>query len=247
LPTRSPIVFRIQGELPTQLRRALNVIGSVVETAEKEETTSAGTSILVTGEPISGSSPSIRVVSSSSSRVDAGTLVTTAGHELVSALDLERAVAGSGSGIEVKGREMFPLLKADEAVLAAIDMQDGPILLLSDALWSRGSSIAHRPALFMLLQRASERLAGWTPVPVSIPLKRQTVDPLNPTSSRVPQITLVGNREQSDISQAPAALAPVKDLSPASPVTAPWWTFALAGALALLLVEGLLYAKGRVV
>ncbi len=237
LPRRPHVAFRFDGEVPESLRRALLAIGGGA--AEDP----AG--ILVTSSATPQTSgASVRIVSGAA-QVAAGTKVHLVDSPLTKGLGFEGAVCGAGTDLRSIDSSLVPLIGAGESVLVGMAPKNGPPrLVLSDALFSQGSNLPQRPGFFLLLMCACRQMSGWTEAPLSVPIERRMSDPLWPPSQDSNAVA-PGSRRASDLTLAASEPKPL-DLAASGFGLEPW-QIALAAAVGLLFIEGLLQAKGRIV
>jgi hypothetical protein len=253
LPNRPPIVVAADESLPTALRLAL--AASPARLVKPNDPT-AGVSAFISraGRPTSGK-PAV-VLMDSGPPIERGSVVqVAAATPATDGLDLERAVCDAGRAIPRPDHPggFAALLQAGEAVLAALDVSDPKAgrLLLSQALFGRGSTAPNHPAFAILLSRAVRQLGGWDPLPCSLPAGRAVVDPVwlyRASASTGPGLIVApGDRDGSDLNRD-------TDSASARPQTGLATTAAYAISqlmlllvLVLLLVETALHARGRVV
>jgi hypothetical protein len=244
LPRRVPLAFRVDPAAPAALKQA----AAAIETAP----TSPAHVLIDISTDVAPSPPDTGgsiVVVTGDDEVPAGTPAQLdVASPLASGLTLESAACGAGPGLHELGADAMSLIRAGGQVVAAFSSQQHR-LLLSSAMFSAGSTIPHRPGFFLLLMRACRQMAGWSPSSLAVPLERRCTDPLWPPSGDGPGelTTVTGSRVASDLTVAAGLADPLAlEHGQADSFLEPW-QLALALAGGLLLVEGLLQIKGRVV
>jgi hypothetical protein len=246
LPLRGALSFHVATPVPDSLRAACSALGSIVPnpTQGSIEVLSDG---LPTDMSIKSVGPTIELVYEGTHQVIAGARIEAAASKIAAGLNFEGAVTGVGSGIASHGG--VELLRAGDKVLAAIESRgERSRLVLSGALFAEGETITRRPAFFLILERACQSLAGWSPVPLSLARDRQLVDPLLVSRSLVdtPVTSIVGSRASSDLRvNAPSVPKPIERAFSWN-----WWQpweLALAAAVVLLAVESWLSFSRRII
>ena len=244
VPLRSPIRVSFRDAVPVPLRLALES-DSVVRVVEGNEP--ADVAVLTEGSDPSGAKSSIVVIESGRSAA-AGAIEVAGRSPLVSALDFEGAVCGTGVSLSLRDDDDARLVSGD-AVLAAVGSDErGPILRLGSALLSDDSTVPRRAAFAVFVSRALHFLAGVDADPVVLTPERMQHDPLWVDELRTagPVVSMPGSRSAGDTSSA--LLAEALSSPPASRRWAipALFEIALLLALALFLVEAVLYTRGRI-
>jgi hypothetical protein len=213
LPRRPPIRFRFSEPPDTVLLNLMKKIGTVTDDARL-------TIKLLHGSELHQAMP-----------------VNT---PALPALDLEDAVCGPGADLSKLGG--IPLMTSGQAVLASEDMHDParPTLLLSDALFSQGSTLPSKPAFFLALLRGCRELAGWQDAPIIVPSGRRLTDPTWPAGA----VLVSADRNSADLAvHASSTRLPGQKRGY---LPNPWQIILVIG-IVLLLADSLLWTKNRVV
>lgn len=217
LPRRPPLRFNIAYDAPAALKAAVLAIG---QASQESDAIAVGKA---TGRGI--------VVMPAGENPNGAATVWGPG------VNFEGATSAAGRGLSSLPGET--VLAAGDAPLALLDI-DGGRLVLADAVVADGSVLPHRAAFLVMLSQACRRLAGWTDAPLVLPMSRRQVDPAGtPETATVIVADGVGG--------APVDAAAEATPSARSPSRIEPFEVLLAVALGLLLVEGWLFVRGRVV
>lgn len=255
LPRRSPVRIGGADSLPTGIRAGLEKGGACRTVAENQP---CDVRVLTAGQTLAADRAETGgwiVIDASGLPASNGELIRVGQAEaLVHGIDLAYAVAGSAGSLSstgstasapASGPALSPLLTAGDRTLAAWRTEgEHQQLWLSPALWSQGGNAAQRPGFAVMLERALRRMAGWSGDPIVLSAERKVRDPLWAAS--------VGERD--DVYVAPSGRETF-DSAPleATVVSSGRWQgrslfeWLALGAFVLLLVEGFLHARGRIV
>lgn len=164
-------------------------------------------------------------------------------------LELRGCTAGAGGSVppEFAGQPVTPLIVGGDRVLIAWPAGPSPkTLLVSAALFDESASLPRRAAFIALLDRVLELFDLRARGDVVVSANRALRDPAWPLQgTRAGRVTAIaGERTLSDLSQvAPAAAPPVTE-APAAGRS--WSQWLLLTAIALVLLDAVLHARGRV-
>jgi hypothetical protein len=242
LPLRSIIRVAADDSCPPVLRLALEN-DPIVHLVESD----LDADLVVGPMPVSAPLPSI-VVSEGGGPAWGGRPVRSSSRSwLTRDLDFEGATCGTGASADNAGRGGEILLEAGDAVLAVLaDAAGKPRLYLAPALLSKDTEAHRRPAFAVFLARAVRRLAGWEFEPAVFPSDRTIADPVWSERNGYPGsvISMPGSRVGADLSLSGPT-------DPERPPPARWTSptlseLILAAAVALLTVEAILHARGRI-
>jgi hypothetical protein len=254
LPSRSPIIIAADEALPVALRLAL--AASPARLVKPDDPSANVRAVLAEMANATLDKPSVTLVDDGPPVAKGTAVRVTAGSLAADGLDLEHAVCDAGPAIRASERSggLIPLLEAGDAVLAALDVSNAKAgrLLVSRAIFGRDSTVANRPAFAILLSRAVRQLAGWDPLPRSLPADRAVVDPVwlyHTSATAGPEGVIVapGDREGSDLGRDESMAAAQPGVEPAAGRLYAVSQLMLLFALILLLVETALHARGRIV
>lgn len=244
LPSQPSVAFNVEGAIPPALAAALSTIDSNGSGATVID-------VLQTSGPSNENAtrPVIVMVKGG----DAGTV--TGGDRIVPTNDawtmdlpVEGAIVGRGVDLRSTSPTAVPLLRAGDAVVAAVE-RDGRAtrLLLSDALFAEQSTLPRRPGFVLLLGRAVRSMAGWTQSPVSLPLERRITDPTGLGDPARDANLISGSRSDSDVTTIDGSRDAAPDAVGSNGRAFNLSIVTLVGAIGLLMLEGLLYATKRIV
>jgi hypothetical protein len=248
LPHRLPLRFRFAGDVPRPLRAALLAVGT--EAGDGEPAIMVSNAAAPAG---SADLARIRIVETGPAASPAP-LELQSGVITVDDLELEGAIAGAGPALSNLPVDQKTIVRAGPAVLASINVSEtGRTLDFSTALCD--GDLPRRAAFPILLQRLCRVLIGWTDAAPAVAAERVVADPLWPGGSEVLQQNrpVVVFQRLAGPSGEPVASSVAKaqggQAHPPYAIST-WfrpWELALIAAMALLIVEGLLYAARKIV
>jgi len=246
LPLRTVIRVATAGALPAPVAALLENDPTVRIVGPQDEH-----EVAVIAQPVDwdGVGPAV-IVSDDSPPIEAGSPLQVSGTSpLVRDLYFENATCGTGARVDTDDPASEALLYAGSDVLAVLSSaSDAPRLYLGSALLAADSEVARRAAFAVFLTRALRHLAGWDETPLVITPERSLDDPLwaGLEAPSVEATIMPGSRLASDLSYASG-----DEEAAARPTGGRWaapglFEIVLALAVACLLIEATLHARGRI-
>lgn len=245
-----PLVVSASGDVPIALRLGLEALGCTF--VESRDANADIDLLTLPANARSNNKPAI-IINSDGREVPANApLLAMAAPDAWRGADVRGCFCGPGSAIPLSqdGATRVPLLIADgDLAVAAIERANAhaPRMLLSDALFAHEATFANQPAFIVALGGMLEALKVRQPAGAALPADRALRDPvwLEHVATREPVDLIHGDRVASNLQNVPEHSTEQSATS-----TAATWRLdyvLLAAALLLVIVEGLLHARGRIV
>lgn len=244
LPRRAPIRARLAPSTPPPLRVLFESDPAVLVVADDA---AHDLDVLTGALPPELTRPAVIVVEGGPPVAAGAALEIDADSPLARGLAFDGRCAARGTALPaVPPLEPLARTAAGQPLAAHGTLAGRPVLLLAPALLSEDAAACRHPAFAALLLRAVRRVAGWEDEPLVWPAARAATDPLWPArrGHGGPLVSVSGSRADSDLARTPPVEPPVG--APPGRRRPAAFELLLAAALALLLVEAALHARGRI-
>jgi len=237
LPKRKPIRVAAIGVMPRALAA---VVVAAPELTLVEDAADADVLIVAGPGDVPESTPTLAIVTDEDPPQKAAPLQGVEASALTGDLDFEGALCRSfapmrtADGIE-------PLLTAGDAVVATLNTRDTvPSIRVEKSLMAADAAAPRRIAFAIFCTRALRHLAGWAPQAVTLTPEQSIAAH---AAAHEPN-TVPGSRIASNLTTA-SATDGSQPLALAGRNVDPWYALLLA-ALALVMTDALLHARGRI-
>jgi len=237
LPERKPIRVASIGAMPRALAA---VVVAAPELTLVEDAADADVLIAVSADAATDSTPTLTIVADKDPSTKAAPLQGVEASDLTGDLDFEGALCRDfGTMSTPDGVEA--LLTAGGGAVATLDARSAAAnIRVLRSLMAPDAAAPHRIAFAVFCARALRHLAGWDPQPVTLTPEQFTAA----HATDVEPNTVPGSRIASNLTTISAA-AGSQPLPPAGRSVALWYALLLA-ALALVMTDALLHARGRI-
>jgi hypothetical protein len=239
LPRRMPLIIGVDPQLPQALQIALLAVPAQLVTTSAP----AACTILATRGTAASPVPCIRVVSD-------GPPVPLGTPARLGDDDRPSTVAGAGSSVHAPETGSLDVLgRAGELPIIALwHPPSGPQqLLIGDCVFAPGSTVVTEPRFALDVRRVVRGMGGWSDEPTVLSARQKVEDPLI-LGARMPQpASAVAPDRQSSNTWGRAATPTSPSAASGGMGSLPLQPLLLLAALAGILADALLHARGRVV
>jgi len=237
LPERKPIRVAAIGSMPHALAA---VVVAAPELTLVEDTTEADVLIVTGPGDVPGSTPTLTLASIDYPIILPAPLHGVEASDLTGDLDFEGVLCRDfGAMSTPDGVEA--LLTAGDAVIATLDTRNAvPSIRVEKSLMAAEAAAPHRIAFAVFCTRALRHLAGWNPQAVTLTPEQSIAAHAAASEPN----TVPGSRIASNLTTA-ASTGSSQTTVTAGRSMAPWYALLLA-ALALVMTDALLHARGRI-